>query len=80
MTQPGKPAQSDKHEDAPQDAHADAGGAIHQHGVPVDASDEEPTGYPTSDRHHSETAPSEKGGSAAAPKHEHLPPGKASGA
>ena len=37
---------------------------IPRHGVPHPACEEEPTGLPTSDRHHSETAPADTGGSA----------------
>jgi len=48
-------------------------GTIGQHGVPDEATSAEPTGLPTSDRHHSETAPHEDGGNADAPKHKHEP-------
>jgi hypothetical protein len=53
------------------DVHTDANGDLHQNGVPVHATDEEATGYPTSDRHLSETAAHEAGGDAEAPKHDH---------
>jgi hypothetical protein len=43
------------------------------HGVPDAAGDAEPTGLPTSDRHHTETAPADNGGDADAPKHRHSP-------
>jgi hypothetical protein len=43
------------------------------HGVPDPATQDEPTGLPTSDRHHSETAPHVQGGDADAPKHSHTP-------
>jgi len=46
---------------------------IPRHGVPHPACEEEPTGLPTSDRHHSETAPADTGGSAKTPKHDHNP-------
>jgi hypothetical protein len=48
-------------------------GGIGEHGVPDAATDAEPTGLPTSDRHYSETAPHEDGGSADTPKHQHEP-------
>jgi hypothetical protein len=51
--------------------HTDAEGNIHQGGVPVHATVEEPTALPSSDRHHSETAPHPEGGNAEVPKHEH---------
>lgn len=41
------------------------------HGIPEAACDDVPTGHPTSDRHHSETAASPRGGNARAPKHSH---------
>ena len=47
---------------------------IPNHGVPQPACEEEPTGLPTSDRHHSETAPADTGGSAKTPKHDHKAP------
>lgn len=46
---------------------------IPDHGVPEPATEALPTGLPTSDRHHSETAGHEKGGAAKAPKHSHTP-------
>ena len=51
--------------------HTDASGNIHQHGIPVHATDEEPTALPTSDRHQAEMAPHPDGGDAEAPKHDH---------
>jgi hypothetical protein len=54
--------------------HADAEGNLYQHGIPIHATDEEPTGLPNSDRHLSETAPHEEGGDAEAPKHQHEAP------
>ena len=51
--------------------HTDAAGNIHQEGVPVHATGEEPTALPNADRHHSELAPHPDGGDAGAPKHEH---------
>jgi hypothetical protein len=56
--------------------HTDSAGNIHQEGVPVHATDDEPASLPTSDRHHSETAPHPAGGNADAPKHEHSVPPK----
>ena len=52
---------------------------IPDHGVPAGACEEQPTGLPTSDRHHSETAPAEGGGSASTPKHDHKHSGKPHG-
>ena len=46
-------------------------GPIPDHGVPDQACDAEPTGLPTSDRHHTETTPADRGGSAETPKHDH---------
>jgi hypothetical protein len=50
-----------------------SGEAIGSHGIPDQASEAQPTGLPTSDRHHSETASHDKGGDAEAPKHSHTP-------
>jgi hypothetical protein len=47
-----------------------------EHGVPSEAGDAEPMGLPSSDRHHSETAPAEKGGNSDVLKHDHAAPGK----
>lgn len=44
-----------------------------EHGVPTGATEEIPMGLPTSDRHHSETAPSRTGGDAETPKHDYRP-------
>jgi hypothetical protein len=46
---------------------------IPHHGVPDGATEDEPKGLPTSDRHHTETAPADGGGNAEAPKHQHTP-------
>ncbi len=54
--------------------HTGSTGNLHQNGVPVHATDEEPMGMPTSDRHQSETASHESGGDADAAKHDHNPP------
>ncbi len=61
-----------------EDVHTDSAGDIAQNGVPVHATDEEPTGLPTSDRHLSETAAAADGGNADAPKHDHKTPDPAS--
>ena len=59
---------------APEEAvHTDATGAIHQHGVPVHATDEEPASLPTSERHQSETALHPQGGNRDGSKHSHNP-------
>jgi hypothetical protein len=42
---------------------------VPDHGIPEGAAADEPKGTPTSDRHHSETSASEKGGKAEADKH-----------
>jgi hypothetical protein len=49
-------------------------GTIGLHGVPDAATEAEPTGLPSSDRYHTETAPHKDGGDAEAPKHEHTGP------
>jgi hypothetical protein len=49
------------------------GATTPEHGIPDPATDAEPTGLPTSDRHHSETAPHKDGGDKDVPKHKHAP-------
>ena len=51
----------------------DATGQPPDHGIPDEACDAQPKGYPTSDRLQSETAPAERGGNKHAPKHSHEP-------
>ena len=66
-TEAGKPPSS-----ADPTAHAPERGL--EHGVPSEAAEAEPMGLPTSDRHHSETAPAVRGGDADAAKHDHAVP------
>jgi hypothetical protein len=65
-------AQSSKPAGPAEPVHTDAQGRLHQHGIPIHATDEEPTGLPTSDRHLTETTPHEEGGDASRAKHEHV--------
>ncbi len=51
--------------------HTDEHGDITQNDVPIHGSDEEATGYPNTDRQHSENAASPGGGRPDAPKHDH---------